>query len=153
MEVDDGQTPFTLQTRQPWADKARASAKPTEEQTAWLLAEGVIKEDEPEKEVTLATDTRLLVSVDMMICNVKHNKLGQEQTLPQHCSAPKYHEPGPCNVQGRGHGRAGGPDVGPEVRSGPMHCSGLPRQPQLSWFHHVSSCPAASDIASPGRSK
>ena len=57
MEVDDGQTPFTLQTRQPWADKARASAKPTEEQTAWLLAEGVIKEDEPEKEVTLATDT------------------------------------------------------------------------------------------------
>ena len=50
-EEDDGETPFSLQTRQPWADKSRPSAKPTEEQTAWLLAEGVIKEDEPDKEV------------------------------------------------------------------------------------------------------
>ena len=61
---DDGQTPFALQARQPWADKARPSAKPTEEQTAWLLAEGVIKEDEPEKEVLLSTCLTVSLHVD-----------------------------------------------------------------------------------------
>ena len=51
VEGDDGQTPFTLQTRQPWADKAQGSAIPTEEQTAWLLAQGVSEEDKPGKQV------------------------------------------------------------------------------------------------------
>ena len=49
---DDGQAPFQLRARQPWANKVVASAKPTEEEMAWLLEQGIIKEDEPEKDVS-----------------------------------------------------------------------------------------------------
>lgn len=41
---------WTLVRRAPWADRAVAPAKPTEEQVAWLKAEGFIKEEEEEGE-------------------------------------------------------------------------------------------------------
>ena len=39
--------PWALETRQPWADKEVAAARPTEEQMEWLEKEGFLKKDEP----------------------------------------------------------------------------------------------------------
>lgn len=42
----DPEEPWELGQRQPWAEKTVKSAKPTEEQLAWLKAEGFIEEEE-----------------------------------------------------------------------------------------------------------
>lgn len=40
---------WAIGVRQPWADKSVASAKPTDEQLAWLKEEGFIKEEDEEE--------------------------------------------------------------------------------------------------------
>lgn len=42
---------WSISQRQPWFDKQVPSAKPTEEQIAWLKEEGFIKEDEEGEKV------------------------------------------------------------------------------------------------------